>query len=175
VQPFGFVRDAGLAIADMDSDGKSDVVGLFPSGVSVLFGTGTEGLLSGPSEFPLPFPGSDLAVADFNGDGKLDVVATSPHDGLISIFLGGRATIESIVAAVDGIALRQAERLLLSRTLQLADRFLDRGQTRVGVIILQTFIKEVGALERRGRISAEDAASLTALASQVIEGIGEPQ
>jgi hypothetical protein len=153
----------------MDGDGKTDVVGLF-AGLSVLFGTGSESLLSGPSEFPLPADAFDMEVADLNGDGKLDVVVAHPL-GLISIFLNGRVTLDSLSAAVNALGLAGGQANSLQAKLRAATASQARGDTRTAANQLNAFINEVNAMKRSRRLSAAQFNALITLAQQVIAGL----
>jgi hypothetical protein len=85
-----------LIIADIDGDGKPDLVvaNVFGSSFSVYRNISTNGLLTADSFAPRidftttagtysPF---GLAVADVDGDGKLDIVTTDCSSNLVSIF-----------------------------------------------------------------------------------------
>ncbi len=75
-------RIDNAVVADMNNDGRTDVVTLHNVGVSVLLSRG-DGTLADQilREFPVNL--SDLAVADFNGDDYIDV-ATVALGGTIS-------------------------------------------------------------------------------------------
>jgi hypothetical protein len=72
----GFFGGAGMAVADVNSDGFLDIVGT-GKGVSVLLGKG-DGTFYGAS-FYNAFDGTSVAIADFNGDGLLDVAEPNAH------------------------------------------------------------------------------------------------
>ena len=82
-----------IAVADIDGDGKADLVTVGASGrvcvVSNQIGTRSNVLSLGISScFPLEtgFQQS-VAVADFNGDGKPDIVATNSYSSTVSVLL----------------------------------------------------------------------------------------
>jgi len=90
----------GVALADVDRDGRSDIIvsNLFSNTVQILtadsghayagaeFATGSED----PSTFNFDdrFLGS-LASGDLNGDGHLDLATNHPTPGTVSVILGG--------------------------------------------------------------------------------------
>jgi len=77
---------AFMAVADMNGDGKADVVALptFGSGpppiVFIALGNGDSTFVLDTSPKPNG-PGGAVAVADFDGDGRLDVVALACGEG----------------------------------------------------------------------------------------------
>ncbi len=84
-----------MAIADMNGDGKLDLVVCTSGqigGVSVLLGIG-DGTFASPITYTstlLSIYGASLAVADFNDDGKLDLALnnSSSPDNAVAILLG---------------------------------------------------------------------------------------
>src|SRR5215475_4634488 len=79
-----------FAIADINVDGKPDVVTLVQfGGGSVLLGTG-DGAFQLPINVPVDFNAAGIAVGDFNGDGKPDlaVIASNFPSGAVSVSLG---------------------------------------------------------------------------------------
>lgn len=93
-------KPGGLALADLNGDGKLDLVAASYSGnlISVLLGNGSGGFAS-PVTYTAGTTGEQLhsvALADFNGDTKLDVAVTSNLSGATSILLGnGNGTFQS--------------------------------------------------------------------------------
>src|SRR4051812_15547126 len=69
-----------LAIADLDGNGKLDVVvGISGGKIAVLLGTGA-GVLGTAASYTLGGSITELAIADFDGDTKLDVAASTGGD-----------------------------------------------------------------------------------------------
>ncbi len=98
-QPFA------LAIADVNHDGKPDIVALNTcdactnSLLSVLLGNG-DGTFQSPVSYSsggiLPYYGGSVAIADVNGDGKPDLIAT--NRGSVAVLLGnGDGTFQAAV------------------------------------------------------------------------------
>jgi hypothetical protein len=99
------VFPVAVAIADLNKDGKLDLIvvnggqqseGFSPGSVSVLLGNGN-GTFQPAKDFPVGIRPEALAVGDFNLDGKLDVAVVNhgnfgleqPNDpGSVSILLG---------------------------------------------------------------------------------------
>lgn len=85
-----------LAVADMNGDGKPDVVwGSLANGVCVGLGNGN-GTFTSAGCTAVPYLPSSLAVADFNNDGHLDAVAIGGPGA------GGPATLTVLLGKGDG-------------------------------------------------------------------------
>lgn len=78
-----------LEVADVDNDGRADLLGFgrTTAGVSTLFGKGKGTFVRGPVLFP-DVSVSDLAVADLNGDRIADVVVADWLGNSIAVFYG---------------------------------------------------------------------------------------
>jgi len=82
-----------VAVADVNGDGKADIVVTVFQYVSVLLGNG-----DGTFQLPVAHDAGDclnvvpcangVAVADVNGDGKLDIVVSNTPSGTVAVLLG---------------------------------------------------------------------------------------
>jgi uncharacterized protein (TIGR03437 family) len=92
--PAGLMPGA-VAIADVNGDGKPDVIAADMNGLDVLLGKG-DGTLSAANTFPAAEKLTSVAVADFNSDGKPDVAAASSEAGGVVLFPGnGNGTFQN--------------------------------------------------------------------------------
>ena len=80
-------KPSAVAIADLNKDGKLDVVAADSGGIDVLLGNGN-GTLGSVNTFASPASLSSLALADFNSDGNLDVASAIPNNGSLALFAG---------------------------------------------------------------------------------------
>ncbi|HET6574533.1 MAG TPA: VCBS repeat-containing protein [Fimbriiglobus sp.] len=82
-------RAFGVVVADVEKDGKPDVVAAAGESVRVLSGDGRGAFRAAPGS---PFAAGKgcwrLALADLNGDGKLDVAATGLESDSVTVLLG---------------------------------------------------------------------------------------
>jgi hypothetical protein len=77
----GGTRPSAVALADLDGDGKLDLIVGYQDWLGVLLGNG-DGTFSAQTKVGLPaLPGITLAIADFDGDGKPDI-AVGNGDGI---------------------------------------------------------------------------------------------
>jgi hypothetical protein len=77
-----------LAIADVNGDGKADVVAA-GEGVRVMLGDGKGGFRTAPGSPYATGKGAwQLAVGDVNGDGKPDVVTSNLESNSVSVLIG---------------------------------------------------------------------------------------
>lgn len=89
------IGNVGVAgIADLNGDGKSDLVGLSGSNFYALLSNGNGGFDAGPLySYTAP---NNFVLADFNGDGKIDIAFAGA--GAAAVMLGnGNGTFQSIV------------------------------------------------------------------------------
>ncbi len=97
--------------ADFNGDGKPDLAISRPTGITVLFGTGSvsKPLVQGSSSITLNTPGCPVA-ADLNGDGIPDLVSPTPAgiaamlgkgDGTFSTPISTATTMEGYLAVAD--------------------------------------------------------------------------
>jgi hypothetical protein len=92
----------GLAIADLNGDGKFDLAVVNYSGhadqpandgVTILIGDGKAGFrIMAGSPFPTGHAPAGIAVGDVNGDGIPDVVTNNLASNDVSVLLGGKGT-----------------------------------------------------------------------------------
>jgi len=80
-------KPADLASADLNGDGRPDLVASAGSGVDVLLAVGRIGFAPA-SRIPLEHRPGAIALADLDGSGTQDVV-TANRDGTVTVLLGG--------------------------------------------------------------------------------------
>jgi hypothetical protein len=88
--PFDLGRNAfQVALADVDRDGRIDVVAAAGAGVLVWVGDGGGRFKPSPgSPFPTGQGAWRLALGDVNADGKIDVVTPNVESHTVSVLLG---------------------------------------------------------------------------------------
>jgi hypothetical protein len=102
--PSAGVQSDAIVVADLNGDGKQDLVVGSADIVSVLLGNG-DGTFQPAVTYPTGALANSLAVVDMNGDGKLDVVAGNGNN--VSVFLGnGDGTFQpALVTLIEPLAL----------------------------------------------------------------------
>jgi hypothetical protein len=99
-------RPESAVVADVDGDGKPDLVTVSPSqtAISVLVGHG-DGTFAAHVDSVLATAPFAIAVADVNGDGKLDIVTANGNNDTIGVLLGhGDGTFAAEVQYTSGPA-----------------------------------------------------------------------
>ncbi len=76
----------GLAVADLDGDGKLDLATATPDGASVLLGSG-DGTFAPPTLFPGIVAADEIALGDLNADGRPDLAVVETQTNRIAVFL----------------------------------------------------------------------------------------
>jgi VCBS repeat protein/FG-GAP repeat protein len=103
-----------VVIADLDGDGKFDVLASHAAGLSILLGNGDGTFQNAVDKF-VAYDTSPAFVADLNEDGKLDVLAgghkiVPPGDfGVIWLPGNGDGTFQASVDIAPGLALAVAD------------------------------------------------------------------
>lgn len=102
--PSNAQQSDAIAVADLNGDGKLDLVVGSPDTVSVLLGNGN-GTFQAAVTYPSGAQANSLAVVDMNGDGKLDIVAGNGSN--VSVLLGnGDGTFQpALVSNIEPLAL----------------------------------------------------------------------
>lgn len=79
----------GVAVADIDGDGKPDLIAVDNSAnsISILRNTSSPGSVSfaPKADFPVGQNPSEVAVGDFNDDGKIDIAVTCWSGNVVSV------------------------------------------------------------------------------------------
>jgi hypothetical protein len=75
------------AVADVNRDGKLDVIAAAGDGVRVMVGDGRGGFSRTPA-IPTGRGAYRLDLGDLNSDGKIDVVTSNAESGTVSVLLG---------------------------------------------------------------------------------------
>lgn len=89
----------GLAVADVNSDGKVDLIASTANGVAVIVSQATPAAQT----FAAGTNPSALALGDVNGDGQIDIVVANKGSNNVSVLLGAgsNATTATFAAAVN--------------------------------------------------------------------------
>ncbi len=97
---------SGVALTDIDSDGKPDVITTNASSntISVLINqtTGAANYFAAPADFPTGISPANIATGDVDGDGKQDLAVVNSGSNTISVFRNrSTAGIVSFATRVD--------------------------------------------------------------------------
>jgi len=96
---FGGVNPASIATADLNGDGKLDLILVDNIGAFYIFlgnGDGTFQTANAIGYYTDSYPWGNIGLGDFNGDGKLDVVIANTGSNDVEIFPGnGDGTFQS--------------------------------------------------------------------------------
>ena len=85
---YATISPTGLALGDLNGDGKPDIVTTTATGTSVLLNNGNGTFASSTSYLVAPSATAVMvSLADFNGDGKLDIVTANNGVSSVSVLL----------------------------------------------------------------------------------------
>jgi len=100
----GSQSPSGIAIADLNGDGKPDLVAgiYYPGAVAVLLGNGDGTFQPAVTYSSGGYESADVAVADLNHDGKPDLIVAN-YSGELGVLLGnGDGTFQPVVTYAGG-------------------------------------------------------------------------
>ena len=106
----------GVAVGDLNGDGKLDLAIPIQNGLSVLLNNGNGTFGTGvyyPSNIAGSFTGEGVAIGDVSGDGKQDVVVTDEGIGAIVFLNQGNGTFAAD-GTVGSIAMSGASNVILA-------------------------------------------------------------
>jgi hypothetical protein len=81
-------KPAIVAIADLNGDGKGDLIVLTEGGAALIFLGDGKGRFGPAALFPAGHQPNGLAVADLNGDGKPDLIIANHEEKHVTVLLG---------------------------------------------------------------------------------------
>ena len=129
-------------MADLDADGRLDVVAAADALVSVLVNAG-EGAFAPPVDYPITAGSTSIAIGDVDGDGRPDIVVGGDGGGSVELLLNtGGARFRNVALCLCGG---------LSPSVALGDLDGD-GSTDV---VVANRLGEDGKTQRRSRRAAE--------------------
>ena len=94
----------GLAVGDLDRDGRADlVIACYAPARELVIRRGTSSGFADPVTIPLPSPFA-VALGDVDGDGRLDAVAANLDHGTLSVLHGrGDGSFDAPVSVTCGV------------------------------------------------------------------------
>lgn len=84
----GLAQTKSIEVADINGDGRDDIVSLATGGISVLLSDGDGTFTNSASFSPIGTFNHSLSLGDFNGDGKYDFVAQDSPSGDLYLYTG---------------------------------------------------------------------------------------
>jgi hypothetical protein len=91
-----------IAIADLDADGRLDVVVVAAGTVSVLVNAG-DGALAPPVDYSITAGSTSIAIGDVDGDGRPDIVVGGDGGGSVGLLLNtGAARFRNVALCLCG-------------------------------------------------------------------------
>jgi hypothetical protein len=107
---------SGVAVGDLNSDGKPDIAISANDGISILLNTG-RGTFGAATYYPSGVAGSatgdGIAIGDLNGDKKPDVVVTNENNGAIIYLNQGSGTFAES-STINGVPMGSTGNVLLA-------------------------------------------------------------
>lgn len=91
-----------IAMADLDADGRLDVVAAADAQVSVMLNAG-EGAFAPPADYPITAGSTSIAIGDVDGDGRPDIVVGGDGGGRIELLVNtGGARFRNVALCLCG-------------------------------------------------------------------------
>jgi DNA/RNA endonuclease G (NUC1) len=127
---------------------------------------------------PLALDGNGFSLSHgYTAAGTFTVTVRVTDDDGAQGVRTATVTVQSPAQAIDGLSdqlagkVSRGEAASLNAKLRAAEASLARGQAHTAVNQIEAFVNEVQAMEASGRMSAADAAALTAAAQRIIRSI----